>query len=116
MDDDGPGIAPADRAEVFHRFVRLDDSRDRSRGGVGLGLAIVAEIVRIHSGSVEVAESPAGGARFTVRLPAGRRRAEDRPLDRAGGGGRDQRATSPRMRPSVPGGRNESRAGGRILR
>ncbi len=79
VDDDGPGIAPADRAEVFHRFVRLDDSRDRSRGGVGLGLAIVAEIVRIHSGSVEVAESPAGGARFTVRLPAGRRRAEDGP-------------------------------------
>ena len=77
VDDDGPGIAPADRAEVFHRFVRLDDSRDRSRGGVGLGLAIVAEIVRIHSGSVEVTESPAGGARFTVRLPAGRRRAED---------------------------------------
>jgi signal transduction histidine kinase len=77
VDDDGPGIAPEDRAEVFHRFVRLDDSRDRSRGGVGLGLAIVAEIVRIHSGSVEVTESPAGGARFTVRLPAGRRRAAD---------------------------------------
>ncbi len=38
--------AESDRAEVFHRFVRLDDSRDRSRGGVGLGLAIVAEIVR----------------------------------------------------------------------
>jgi signal transduction histidine kinase len=77
VDDDGPGISPADRGEVFHRFVRLDESRDRSRGGVGLGLAIVAEIVRIHSGSVEVTESPAGGARFTVRLPAGRRRAED---------------------------------------
>lgn len=82
VDDDGPGIAPADRAEVFHRFVRLDDSRDRSRGGVGLGLAIVAEIVRIHSGSVTVSESPAGGARFTVRLPAGRRRAEDDLPDR----------------------------------
>ena len=77
VDDDGPGIAPEDRAEVFHRFVRLDDSRDRSRGGVGLGLAIVAEIVRMHSGSVEVTESPAGGARFTVRFRAGRRRAED---------------------------------------
>jgi signal transduction histidine kinase len=76
VDDDGPGIPPADRADVFHRFVRLDDSRDRSRGGVGLGLAIVAEIVRIHSGSVQVTDSPAGGARFTVRLPAERRRAE----------------------------------------
>ncbi|QWZ08025.1 HAMP domain-containing histidine kinase [Nocardioides panacis] len=76
VDDDGPGVAPTDRADVFHRFVRLDTSRDRSRGGVGLGLAIVAEIVRIHSGSVQVTDSPAGGARFTVRLPAGRPPAE----------------------------------------
>lgn len=69
VDDDGPGIPQADRADVFRRFVRLDDSRERARGGVGLGLAIVAEIVRIHSGTVEVTESPAHGARLCVRLP-----------------------------------------------
>ena len=69
VDDDGPGIPESQRAEVFERFVRLDHSRDRKQGGVGLGLAIVAEIVRVHSGSVEVSESPAGGARLTVRLP-----------------------------------------------
>ena len=69
VDDDGPGIPESERAEVFQRFVRLDDSRDRKQGGVGLGLAIVAEIVRVHSGTVDVSESPSGGARLTVRLP-----------------------------------------------
>lgn len=69
VDDDGPGIPASERAEVFQRFVRLDDSRARARGGVGLGLAIVAEIVRVHSGTVEITESPYGGARLTVRLP-----------------------------------------------
>jgi len=69
VDDDGPGIPESERAEVFQRFVRLDHSRDRKQGGVGLGLAIVAEIVRVHSGSVDASTSPAGGARLTVRLP-----------------------------------------------
>jgi signal transduction histidine kinase len=69
VDDDGPGIPESERAEVFQRFVRLDHARARKQGGVGLGLAIVAEIVRVHSGSVDVSESPAGGARLTVRLP-----------------------------------------------
>lgn len=69
VDDDGPGIPVARRAEVFRRFVRLDGSRDRNRGGVGLGLAIVAEIVRLHRGSVEISDSPLGGARLCVRLP-----------------------------------------------
>lgn len=69
VDDDGPGIAPEDRSEVFQRFTRLDHSRDRPRGGAGLGLAIVAEVVRVHFGSVEVTDSPAHGARLRVRLP-----------------------------------------------
>ena len=69
VDDDGPGIPPAEREEVFQRFVRLDHSRDRAQGGVGLGLAIVAEIVRVHAGAVEATESPYGGARLTVHLP-----------------------------------------------
>jgi signal transduction histidine kinase len=69
VDDDGPGIPPADRRRVFDRFVRLDESRSRAVGGSGLGLAIVAEIVAAHGGEVTVGDSPLGGARFIVRLP-----------------------------------------------
>jgi signal transduction histidine kinase len=67
--DDGHGIAEADRARVFERFVRLDDARARDEGGSGLGLAIVRKIVDSGGGSVTVADSAAGGARFIVRLP-----------------------------------------------
>ncbi len=69
VDDDGSGIADADRARVFERFVRLDEARSRDRGGSGLGLAIVAEIVRRHDGTVGVTDAPSGGARFEVALP-----------------------------------------------
>lgn len=71
VDDDGRGIPPHARREVFNRFVRIDDGRSRTRGGAGLGLAIVDEIVRLHSGRVEIADSPSGGARLCVQLPAG---------------------------------------------
>jgi signal transduction histidine kinase len=70
VDDDGPGIAAADRQRVFERFVRLDDARARDAGGSGLGLAIVAEVVGAHHGTVSISESGLGGARFEVRLPA----------------------------------------------
>jgi signal transduction histidine kinase len=69
VDDDGPGVPPDRREDIFERFVRLDDSRDRVRGGVGLGLAIVSEIVHAHGGRVHVGDSPMGGARFVVELP-----------------------------------------------
>jgi signal transduction histidine kinase len=69
VDDDGPGIEPAQRQRVFGRFVRLDESRDRARGGAGLGLAIVREVVLGHRGAVVVAQSPEGGCRVVVRLP-----------------------------------------------
>jgi signal transduction histidine kinase len=69
VDDDGPGIPEQVRGEVFQRFFRLEGARDRASGGAGLGLAIVAEIVRAHSGTVEAGESPAHGARLSVRLP-----------------------------------------------
>ncbi|MBD8660938.1 HAMP domain-containing histidine kinase [Frigoribacterium sp. CFBP 8754] len=71
VDDDGAGVPVADRGRVFERFVRLDEARDRDAGGSGLGLAIVAEIVRVHGGAVRVDDSPLGGARFVVDLPAG---------------------------------------------
>ncbi|MCW2785530.1 MAG: ATP-binding region, ATPase domain protein [Marmoricola sp.] len=70
VDDDGGGIAPEDREAVFERFVRLDEARARDEGGTGLGLAIVRTIVTSLDGSVRVTQSPLGGARFEVLLPA----------------------------------------------
>jgi len=70
VDDDGAGIAPADRERVLERFVRLDEARDRDAGGSGLGLAIVRELVAVHAGRLTVQASPLGGARFAVTLPA----------------------------------------------
>jgi signal transduction histidine kinase len=69
VDDDGPGIPPADRERVLERFVRLDDARARDAGGSGLGLAIVAELVAAHGGTIAIAASPLGGARIQVSLP-----------------------------------------------
>ena len=69
VEDDGDGIPALERSRVFERFVRLDASRARGSGGSGLGLAIVREVVRGHGGTVEVTDSPLGGARFVVRLP-----------------------------------------------
>jgi signal transduction histidine kinase len=71
VEDDGPGIAEADRQRIFERFVRLDGARARDAGGSGLGLAIVAEIVAAHGGTISVGPSPLGGARFEVALPSG---------------------------------------------
>jgi signal transduction histidine kinase len=68
--DDGPGVPPTDRQRIFERFTRLDDSRSRATGGVGLGLAIAKEIVEQHRGTIAVeASSNGSGARFVVRLP-----------------------------------------------
>jgi signal transduction histidine kinase len=69
VDDNGPGIPPADRERVFDRWVRLDVSRSRPHGGAGLGLALVRDIASAHGGEVAVQESPLGGARLRLRLP-----------------------------------------------
>jgi two-component system OmpR family sensor kinase len=67
--DHGPGL-PADADErVFDRFWRNDGGRSRGRGGAGLGLAIVQEIVQAHRGTVAAGNAADGGAVFTVRLP-----------------------------------------------
>lgn len=67
--DHGEGIPPQIREKIFQRFWRADSSRNRDTGGSGLGLAIVASIVAAHRGSVEVVETPGGGATFRVSLP-----------------------------------------------
>lgn len=69
VDDDGPGVPAAERARVFEPFVRLHQDPDGPRG-VGLGLAIVARIAAAHGGAAWVEESPLGGARFVLELPA----------------------------------------------
>jgi signal transduction histidine kinase len=70
VDDDGPGIEADDRVRVLERFTRLDQARDRDAGGSGLGLAIVTELVRRRGGDVRLTESPYGGLRVEVTLPA----------------------------------------------
>jgi two-component system OmpR family sensor kinase len=67
--DHGEGIPPQIREKIFQRFWRADSSRNRDTGGSGLGLAIVASIVASHGGTVDVVETPGGGATFRVRLP-----------------------------------------------
>ena len=71
VDDDGPGVALEDRVRIFQRFVRLDASRSRDSGGSGLGLAIAQDLAQAHHGTLSVAESPLGGARFVLELPLG---------------------------------------------
>ena len=58
------------REEVFKPFVRLDEARNQDEGGSGLGLAIARDIARSHGGDITLADSPLGGLRATVRLPA----------------------------------------------
>ncbi|MFZ5690364.1 MAG: ATP-binding protein [Pseudomonadota bacterium] len=69
IDDDGPGIPPAQREEVFKPFLRLDNARNQDQGGTGLGLAIARDIARSHGGDVMLGDSPLGGLRATVRVP-----------------------------------------------
>jgi signal transduction histidine kinase len=70
VSDDGPGIPAADRERVFDRFTRLDNARARDEGGAGLGLAIVRELVRRHSGTIALGDAEPG-LQVDVTLPAG---------------------------------------------
>ena len=68
--DSGQGIAPEFLPHVFDRFAQADSSNSRSHGGLGLGLAIVRDLVRLHGGSVRAdSDGPGTGATFTVELP-----------------------------------------------
>jgi signal transduction histidine kinase len=69
VDDDGAGIEPRRRDEVFDRFSRLDDARRADDGGSGLGLAIVRSVAVAHGGGAVADVSPLGGARVSMWLP-----------------------------------------------
>lgn len=66
VEDTGSGIPEELRERVFEPFFRVDKSRSRELGGVGLGLALVREIVRVHDGSITVRPNPSGGTIFDV--------------------------------------------------
>ncbi len=70
VEDEGPGLKSDEADHVFERFYRADQSRARSTGGAGLGLAIVAAIVGAHGGTTTAGTGANGGALFTVRLPS----------------------------------------------
>lgn len=69
VEDEGPGIPEADLERVFEPFVRLEGSRSRATGGVGLGLAIARTIARGHGGDVRLRNRPEGGLAATLVLP-----------------------------------------------
>jgi signal transduction histidine kinase len=70
VEDHGPGIPPDEREQVFEPFYRGRDARARRIRGSGLGLSLVRGIVESHGGNVRIGDSSAGGAAFTVTLPA----------------------------------------------
>ncbi|MFO8037532.1 MAG: ATP-binding protein [Anaerolineales bacterium] len=69
VEDTGIGIPQDALPHIFDRFYRVDPSRDRHRGGAGLGLSITAHIVQLHGGSIEAESSPGSGSSFTIRIP-----------------------------------------------
>ena len=68
VEDTGTGIPEELKERVFEPFFRVDKSRSRELGGVGLGLALVREIVRVHDGNITVKSNPSGGTIFEVVL------------------------------------------------
>ena len=70
VDDDGPGIPPAKREDVFKPFVRLDEARNLDASGNGLGLSIARDIARSHGGDITLDDSPLGGLRAVIKVPA----------------------------------------------
>ena len=69
VQDNGPGISPNDLPTIFERFTRGEKSRNRSTGGVGLGLAIARGIVEAHGGQIRVESLPGQATRFSFSIP-----------------------------------------------
>jgi len=70
IDDDGPGIPQDELARVFQPFYRVEGSRSRETGGIGLGLAIALSVIQAHGGELMLSNRPEGGLRACVTLPA----------------------------------------------
>ena len=73
VDDNGPGIPPKKRLDVFKPFYRLDQSRNSQTGGVGLGLTIARDTILSHGGDIRLESSPMKGLRVIITLPEGKR-------------------------------------------
>jgi two-component system osmolarity sensor histidine kinase EnvZ len=69
VDDDGPGIPEDKREDVFKAFYRIDESRNKETGGVGLGLSIARDIITSHGGKIELSDSSLGGLRVLISIP-----------------------------------------------
>ncbi len=69
VDDDGPGIPADKREDVFKAFYRLEESRNKETGGIGLGLAITKDVIVSHGGKIELQDSPLGGLRVLISIP-----------------------------------------------
>ena len=69
IDDDGPGIPEDKRDDVFKAFYRVEGSRNKETGGVGLGLAIAKDVIVSHGGSIQLSDSELGGLRVLISLP-----------------------------------------------
>ena len=69
VDDDGPGIPPEKRDDVFKAFYRVEGSRNKDTGGVGLGLSIAKDVIVSHGGSIQLSDSELGGLRVLISIP-----------------------------------------------
>jgi len=72
VDDEGPGVPPAERERIFAPYYRMQRDSETAVGGSGIGLAVVRELVALHGGRAWVEDAPSGGARVVVELPAER--------------------------------------------
>ncbi|MBP5215078.1 MAG: ATP-binding protein, partial [Alphaproteobacteria bacterium] len=69
IDDDGPGIPEDKREDVFKAFYRIEKSRNKNTGGVGLGLSIARDVIISHGGSIQLSDSNLGGLRVLISIP-----------------------------------------------
>ena len=69
VDDDGPGIPVDKREDVFKAFYRIEGSRNKETGGVGLGLSIARDVIASHGGKIELLDSELGGLKVLISIP-----------------------------------------------
>jgi signal transduction histidine kinase len=98
VEDNGVGIDPEMLPRIFDAFTQVEQTIDRSQGGLGLGLTLVRRLVELHGGSIAArSEGPGRGSTFTVRLPAADRDAASRRPGREGPASRDPSRPRPRV-------------------